>query len=55
MVPPRMFRVAPRTMTVTLLITFLSGANFVNVLLFWPTEIYNVYGTLAGSRGKIPS
>lgn len=31
-------------MTVTLLITFLSGANFFNVLLFWPTEIYNVYG-----------
>lgn len=44
MVPPRVFSRASRTMTCTLLITFLSGANFFNVLLFWPTEIYNVYG-----------
>lgn len=46
MVPPRIFRPARVTMTATLLITFLSGANFVNVLLFWPTEIYNVYGKI---------
>lgn len=44
MVPPAVFSRAKRTMIVTLLITFLSGANFFNMLLFWPTEIYNVYG-----------
>ncbi|GAM87545.1 hypothetical protein ANO11243_055710 [Dothideomycetidae sp. 11243] len=44
MVPPRIFSQAKRTMIVTLLITFFSGANFFNMLLFWPTEIYNVYG-----------
>lgn len=44
MVPGRIFSRAKRTMIVTLLITFLSGANFFNMLLFWPTEIYNVYG-----------
>lgn len=28
----------------TLIITFISGANFFSVLLFWPTQSYNVYG-----------
>ena len=44
MVPGRIFSRAKRTMIVTLLITFFSGANFFNMLLFWPTEIFNVYG-----------
>ncbi|KAK6435286.1 hypothetical protein LTR95_008524 [Oleoguttula sp. CCFEE 5521] len=44
MVPHRIFVKAKRTMTIILLITFLSGANFFAVLLLWPSEIYNVYG-----------
>ena len=27
-----------------MIITFISGANFFSVLLFWPTQAYNVYG-----------
>ena len=30
---------------IILLITFLSGGNFFVLLLFWPTQIYNVYGS----------
>lgn len=44
MVPRAMFHKAKRTMIVILLITFLSGGNFFILLLFWPTQIYNVYG-----------
>lgn len=33
-----------RTMLLTLLITFVSGANFFSVLMLWPGEAYNVYG-----------
>jgi hypothetical protein len=28
----------------TLLITFISGANFFSILMFWPTQAFNVYG-----------
>jgi hypothetical protein len=31
-------------MIVILLITFLSGGNYFVMLLFWPTQVYNVYG-----------
>ena len=31
-------------LAMTLLITFLSGANFFALLFFWPTQAYNVYG-----------
>lgn len=31
-------------MILVLLISFFSGANFFAVLLFWPTEVYNLYG-----------
>lgn len=44
MLPGRTFSKAKRTMILILLITFLSGANFFVMLLFWPTQIYNVYG-----------
>jgi hypothetical protein len=44
MVPKAMFRKAKRTMIVILLITFLSGGNYFVMLIFWPTQIYNVYG-----------
>lgn len=47
MVPRALFHKAKRTMIVILLITFLSGGNFFVLLLFWPTQIYNVYGKLA--------
>lgn len=44
MCPPRIFIRAKKTMIITLIVTFLSGANFFVLLLFWPTQIYNVYG-----------
>ena len=34
----------PRILVLTLIITFISGANFFSVLLFWPTQAFNVYG-----------
>ncbi|MCJ1266257.1 hypothetical protein MMC22_006140 [Lobaria immixta] len=34
----------PRILALTLIITFISGANFFSVLLFWPTQSFNVYG-----------
>lgn len=44
MVPRALFKKAKRTMIVILLITCLSGGSFFALLLFWPTEVYNVYG-----------
>ncbi|KAJ8109889.1 hypothetical protein OPT61_g7123 [Boeremia exigua] len=44
MVPRALFKKAKRTMIIILLITWLSGGNFFVLLLFWPTQIYNVYG-----------
>lgn len=44
MVPKALFSKAKKTMIVILLITFLSGGNYFAMLLFWPTQVYNVYG-----------
>ncbi|KAI9709983.1 MAG: hypothetical protein M1820_003061 [Bogoriella megaspora] len=41
---PKRLKQAPRILTLTLIITFISGANFFSVLLFWPTQAFNVYG-----------
>lgn len=41
---PRRLWQNPRILVMTLIITFISGANFFSVILFWPTESYNVYG-----------
>jgi hypothetical protein len=40
---PRRLQQDPRVLSLTLLITWISGANFFSVLMFWPTESYNVY------------
>lgn len=34
----------PRTLGLTLLITWISGANFISVILFWPTQSFNQFG-----------
>jgi MFS family permease len=34
----------PRILLLTLIITFISGSNFFSVIMFWPTQSYNVYG-----------
>ncbi|PSN61687.1 MFS general substrate transporter [Corynespora cassiicola Philippines] len=44
MVPRALFKKAKKTMIVILLITWLSGGNYFVALLFWPTQVYNVYG-----------
>ncbi|KAK4695465.1 hypothetical protein P7C71_g2290, partial [Lecanoromycetidae sp. Uapishka_2] len=41
---PARLKQAPRILVLTLIITFISGANFFSVLLFWPTQAFNVYG-----------
>lgn len=41
---PARLKQAPRILILTLIITFISGANFFSVLLFWPTQAFNVYG-----------
>ncbi|KAF2087655.1 MFS multidrug transporter-like protein [Saccharata proteae CBS 121410] len=41
---PGRLKQEPRVLMLTLIITCISGANFFSVLLFWPTQSYNVYG-----------
>ena len=41
---PARIKKEPRVLLLTLVITFISGANFFSVLLFWPTQSFNVYG-----------
>jgi predicted MFS family arabinose efflux permease len=41
---PKRLRQNPRVLALTLVITFISGANFFAVLMFWPTQAYNMYG-----------
>jgi hypothetical protein len=43
MFPKRISQVG-RILTCTLIITFISGANFFSILMFWPTQAFNVYG-----------
>ncbi|KAF1812690.1 MFS multidrug transporter-like protein [Eremomyces bilateralis CBS 781.70] len=41
---PHRLKQNPRVLALTLVITFISGANFFAVLMFWPTQAFNVYG-----------
>jgi hypothetical protein len=41
---PSRIKQEPRTLGLTLLITFISGANFFSIIMLWPTQAYNVYG-----------
>lgn len=41
---PRRLQQAPRILALTLVITFISGANFFSIIMFWPTQAFNVYG-----------
>ena len=41
---PSRLKQAPRTLALTLVITFISGANFFSIVMFWPTQAFNVYG-----------
>ena len=41
---PARIKQSPRILLLTLVITCISGANFFSVLLFWPTQAFNVYG-----------
>jgi hypothetical protein len=52
---PKRLRREPRILALTLVITFISGANFFSILMFWPTQAFNVYGhdpVGVGVRGK---
>ncbi|OAA75849.1 Major facilitator superfamily domain, general substrate transporter [Akanthomyces lecanii RCEF 1005] len=51
MIPPRIFSRDKQTMIAILLVTFFSGGNFFVLLLFWPTQVYNVYGNDAVQIG----
>ncbi|KAK5149116.1 hypothetical protein LTR04_000060, partial [Oleoguttula sp. CCFEE 6159] len=39
---PKRLRQDPRILGLTLVITFISGANFFSILMFWPTQAFNV-------------
>ncbi|KAM0817259.1 putative Major facilitator superfamily (MFS) profile domain-containing protein [Seiridium cardinale] len=41
---PRRLNQAPSVLIWTLVITFISGANFFSILMFWPVQAFNVYG-----------
>src|SRR3954452_10184083 len=41
---PRRILQVPKIMIGTLVITFISGANFFSIIMFWPTQAFNVYG-----------
>lgn len=41
---PKRLQQDPRILALTLVITFISGANFFSILMFWPTQAFNVYG-----------
>ena len=41
---PARLKQDPRILALTLVITFISGANFFSILMFWPTQAFNVYG-----------
>ncbi|KAF2708227.1 putative MFS drug efflux pump [Pleomassaria siparia CBS 279.74] len=41
---PRGISKAGNILVLTLIITFISGANFFSILMFWPTQAFNVYG-----------
>ncbi|MCJ1468558.1 hypothetical protein MMC07_007187 [Pseudocyphellaria aurata] len=41
---PKCLKQNPRILILTLIITFISGANFISALLFWPSQSFNVYG-----------
>ncbi|MCJ1259289.1 hypothetical protein MMC24_007125 [Lignoscripta atroalba] len=41
---PSRLKKEPRILSLTLVITFISGANFFSILMFWPTQAFNVYG-----------
>ncbi|EEA26937.1 hypothetical protein TMatcc_004782 [Talaromyces marneffei ATCC 18224] len=43
MIPSKIIQ-EPRTLGLTLLITWISGANFISVILFWPTQSFNQFG-----------
>ncbi|PIA91001.1 Multidrug resistance protein 3 [Cercospora beticola] len=44
MIPKAVFSKDKRSMIMIFLITFFSGGNFFVMLIFWPTQVYNVYG-----------
>ncbi len=41
---PSRLKQEPRILALTLIITFISGSNFFSVIMFWPTQAFNVYG-----------
>jgi hypothetical protein len=41
---PKRLGQAPSILIWTLVITFISGANFFSIIMFWPTQAFNVYG-----------
>lgn len=55
MAPKALFKKSKKTMVVILLITCLSGGNYFAMLLFWPTQVYNVYGKLSEPDATLKS
>jgi len=51
MFPMRLVQV-PNIMLLTLVITFISGANFFSVLMFWPTQGISSHPQTSDKLGK---
>lgn len=55
---PRRLGCNPKELTLILLITFVSGANFFAVLIFWPTQYFvtwaNYSNPISEGRGSLP-
>lgn len=41
---PARLKQEPRILVLTLIITFISGANLVSAVMFWPSQAFHVYG-----------
>lgn len=41
---PGRLKQEPLILFITLVITFISGANYFSIIVFWPTQSFNVYG-----------
>lgn len=50
---PKRLQQDPRILALTLVITFISGANFFSILMFWPTQAFVSFLKLKRSRTSL--
>lgn len=50
---PKRLRQEPRILSLTLIITFISGANFFSILMWWPTQSLYLFPTMTSRRAEL--